>query len=91
MPFLFGVYPGLTGGTVGIADGNVTDNRRTVYRIEDRYGLLTPAERRAQRGRAAGGPDRRPTLGLTGIPKVSGDPRIPVLSLHDLGDLFVPF
>ena len=28
---------------------------------------------------------------LTGIPAVQGDPRIPVLSLHDIGDLFVPF
>ena len=46
VPFLFGVYPGLTGGTVGVAAGNVTDNRRTVYRIEDRYGPL-------HRGRAA--------------------------------------
>ena len=91
VPFLFGVYPGLTGGTVGVAAGNVTDNRRTVYRIEDRYGPLTPAERALNAAVLRVAPTARPSLGLTGIPKVSGDPRIPVLSLHDLGDLFVPF
>jgi len=91
VPFLFGVYPGLTGGTIGIAPGNVTDNRRTVYRIEDRYGPLTPAEQALNAAVLRVAPTARPSLGLTGIPKVSGDPRIPVLSLHDLGDLFVPF
>ena len=28
---------------------------------------------------------------LTQIPKIQGSPRVPVLSLHGLGDLFVPF
>lgn len=91
VPFLFGVYPGLTGGTIGVADGNVTDNRRTVYRIEDGYGWLTPAERALNRAVLRVAPTAAPARGLTGVPKVFGDPRIPVLSLHDLGDLFVPF
>jgi hypothetical protein len=91
VPFLFGVYPGLTGGTIGVAAGNVTDNRRTVYRIEDRYGPLTPAEQALNAAVLRVAPTAKPSLGLTGIPKVSGDPRIPVLSLHDLADLFVPF
>ena len=30
-------------------------------------------------------------LDLTGVPRVEGRPSIPVLSLHDIGDLFVPF
>ena len=54
VPFLFGVYPGLTGGTIGIADGNVVDNRFTLYRIGDNRGPLTAAERRAEPVRAAG-------------------------------------
>jgi hypothetical protein len=91
VPFLFGVYPGLTGGTIGIADGNVTDNRRTVYRIEDGYGRLTAAERALNSAVLRVAPTAAPSPGLTGVPKVFGDPRIPVLSLHDLGDLFVPF
>ena len=28
---------------------------------------------------------------LSGIPRVHGTPAVPVLSLHDIGDLFVPF
>jgi hypothetical protein len=28
---------------------------------------------------------------LTEIPRIGGRPRVPVMSLHDLGDLFVPF
>jgi hypothetical protein len=91
LPFLFGVYPGLTGGTIGIADGNVVDNRFTLYRIGDNRGPLTAAERALNRSVLRVAPTTGPSRGLTGIPKVFGDPRIPVLSLHDLGDLFVPF
>jgi hypothetical protein len=91
VPLLFGVYPGLSGGTIGIAAGNVTDNRRTVYRIEDSYGRLTPAERVLNQAVLRVAPTAAPSVGLDGIPKVFGDPRIPVLSLHDVGDLFVPF
>jgi hypothetical protein len=91
VPFLFGVYPGLSGGTVGIADGNVVDNRFTVYRIDDNHGFLTPAERALNRSVLRVAPTTPPSRGLDGVPKVVGDPRIPVLSMHDLGDLFVPF
>ncbi|MGA5298369.1 alpha/beta hydrolase family protein [Nucisporomicrobium flavum] len=90
LPFLFGLYPGLSGGTGGIADGNVTDNRFTVYRSTDRW-WPTPAEwrlnARVLRVRHTAEADR----GLGGIPRVNGRPSVPVLSLHDIGDLFVPF
>lgn len=90
LPFLFGVYPGLSGGTGGIADGNVTGNRFTLYRSTDRR-WPTAAEWRLNahvlRVRRTAGPDR----GLDGIPRVDGRPPVPVLSLHDIGDLFVPF
>jgi hypothetical protein len=91
VPFLFGVYPGLTGGTIGIADGNVVDNRFTLYRIGDNRGPLTAAERELNRSVLRVKATTPPSAGLTGIPKVFGDPRIPVLSMHDIGDLFVPF
>jgi len=91
VPFLFGVYPGLTGGTQRIADGNLVDNRFTLYRIEDGRGFLTPAERALNRSVLRVAPTTAPSRGLSGVPKVFGDPRIPVLSLHDIGDLFVPF
>jgi hypothetical protein len=90
IPFLFGLYPGLSAGTIGIAPGNVTDNRRTVYQL-DSDPALSPAERALNAGvlRVASTADASPDL--TGIPAVQGNPRIPVLSLHDVGDLFVPF
>jgi hypothetical protein len=90
LPFLFGLYPGLTGGTAGIAAGNVTDNRFTRYRSTDRR-RPTAVERRLNAGvlrvkhTATAGP------GLGGVPRVDGRPPVPVLSLHDVGDLFVPF
>jgi pimeloyl-ACP methyl ester carboxylesterase len=79
LPFLFGVYPGLTGAPIG-------GNRLTLYRSTDRL-LPTAAEIRLNLAvtRVPPGGDR------TGAPRVHGRPSVPVLSLHDLGDLFVPF
>jgi len=91
IPFLFGLYPGLSGGTIGIAAGNVTGNVGTVYRFSDRLGRLSPAEQALNAAVLRVAATTPPAADLTGIPKVFGDPRIPVLSLHDLGDLFVPF
>ena len=89
-PFLFGLYPGLSGGTIGIANGNVTSNVRTVYQL-DGDPRLSADERRLNaavlRVRSTASPSRH----LSGVPAVQGRPRIPVLSLHGLGDLFVPF
>jgi hypothetical protein len=89
LPFLFGLYPGLSGGNEGIAAGNVTDNRFTVYRSTDRR-RPTAAERRlnAQVLRVKHTATADP--GLAGVPRVNGKPPVPVLSLHDIGDLFVP-
>ncbi|MEV4280509.1 alpha/beta hydrolase family protein [Actinoplanes xinjiangensis] len=90
LPFLFSVYPGLSGGTAGIAPGNLTDNRHTVYRSTDRR-WPTAAELRlnaaVQRVARTAYPDR----GLAGVPRIDGRPGVPVLSLHGVGDLFVPF
>ncbi|GGN42850.1 fermentation-respiration switch protein FrsA (DUF1100 family) [Actinoplanes campanulatus] len=85
LPFLFSLYPGLSGGTAGMAEGNLTDNRRTRYRSTDGW-RLTPEEKRLNAevlrvGRTA----------TTGVPRIAGRPSIPVLSLHGIGDLFVPF
>jgi hypothetical protein len=90
IPFLFGLYPGLSGGTIGIASGNVVDNRRTVYQL-DGDPSLSAEERRLNADVLRVAPTASASPDLTGIPAVRGDPRIPVLSLHGLGDLFVPF
>src|SRR6266540_2148925 len=90
IPFLFGLYPGLSGGTIGIASGNVTSNLHTVYQLDDKRSL-SPAERRLNREVLRVAATAGPTTDLSGIPGVFGDPRILVLSMHDIGDLFVPF
>jgi hypothetical protein len=89
LPFHFGVYPGLTGGTIGIAAGNVTSNRFTVYQL-DGDPRLSPAERALNREVLRVSRTALPSRDLSGVPAVSGTPGIPVLSLHDIGDLFVP-
>ncbi|GIF20166.1 dienelactone hydrolase [Actinoplanes tereljensis] len=90
LPFLFGLYPGLSGGTSNIAPGNVTDNRFTFYRSTDRR-RPTAAEWRLNASVLRVKHTASADPGLAGIPRVDGNPRIPVLSLHDIGDLFVPF
>jgi hypothetical protein len=90
MPFLFGLYPGLSGGTAGIANGNVTSNVRTLYQL-DNDRRLSPAEQRLNAGVLRVAATAPSTDDLSGIPAVQGRPEIPVLSLHGLGDLFVPF
>jgi hypothetical protein len=90
LPFLFGLWPGLTGGTAGIASGNVTDNRFTFYRSTDRL-LPSAAEVRLNASVLRVRPTAAASPGLDGIPRIDGRPTIPVLSLHDIGDLFVPF
>lgn len=92
VPFLFGLYPGLTGGTSGYADGNVADTTKTVYQLDDEPAL-SPAEQtlneQVLRVKATNTPTTDPTK--TQLPDIAGDPQIPVLSLHDIDDLFVPF
>jgi hypothetical protein len=90
IPVLLGLYPGLSGGTIGIASGNVTSNLRTVYQL-DGNPALSQQERTLNDNVLRVTPTASATTDLTGIPAVLGDPRIPVLSLHGLGDLFVPF
>jgi pimeloyl-ACP methyl ester carboxylesterase len=87
--FLFTV--GVTGGTIGVAPGNVQDNIDTFYQIdadpaisEDEATLNTLALRVTM------DPQGRHPNGLANIPRISGRLPIPVLSLHTIGDLFVP-
>ncbi|HEU4424669.1 MAG TPA: phthalyl amidase [Pilimelia sp.] len=90
VPFLFGVYPGLSGGTIGIANGNVTSNLLTLYQI-DSSPWLSAAEWWLNAKVLRVWRTAWPSLGLSGVPRVAGRPGVPVLSLHTIGDLFVPF
>src|SRR5690606_25863881 len=54
---------------------------------------LTPAEQDLNDDiqRVAHDPQARHKDGLSNVPPTTGDLRIPMVSLHTLGDLFVPF
>lgn len=88
--FLFTV--GVTGGNIGVAPGNVQDNRDTVYQIDSDPALSTDETTlNASVLRVSMDPQGRHPNGLDGVPTISGRLPIPVMSLHTIGDLFVPF
>ena len=88
--FLFDLGTG--DGTLPRAPGVAIDNSQTVYQF-DGDPALTPAEQALNDGivRVAPDPGTRLEEGLSQVPVVNGDIDIPVLTLHNLGDLFVPF
>ena len=86
LPFLLGVYPGTTSGTIGVAHGNVVDNTGTVYNTGD-PSLNSYVNSTVKRISADPSGSNN---GLNGIPVIQGDPSVPVLTLHGTGDLFVP-
>jgi hypothetical protein len=94
VPFLFGVYPGLNGGTLGFANGSVAGNERSFYTFSDNPLSNLPAELALNRAvlrvpvTATSSAD---ALSPAELPAIHGDPSIPVLSVHGIGDLFVPF
>jgi len=78
-------------GTRDVAAGNVMENIDTVYQL-DGDPALTPEEiainemvLRVEADRAGKHPN-----GIANIPPVQGNPTIPVLSLHTIGDMYVP-
>jgi len=87
--FLFTV--GVTGGDIGVAPGNVQDNSTAVYQI-DSDPALSPDEvvLNATVLRVTQDPQGRHPNGLANIPPILANFRIPVLSIHTIGDLFVP-
>ena len=83
---------GALDGTVPRAPGVVVDNTDAVYQF-DTDPQLSPAEQELNQAvvRVARDPAGKPTPGLANVPVVEGTPQVPVLTLHTLGDLFVPF
>jgi pimeloyl-ACP methyl ester carboxylesterase len=94
IPFLFGLYPGLNGGTLGFANGSVAGNEQTFYTFSDQPSTMLPQEIALNREvlrvpvTATSSAD---ALSPAELPIIHGDPGIPVLSIHGIGDLFVPF
>ena len=79
-------------GTLPRTPGIGVDNAETVYQF-DSDPNLTPDEQALNDDvvRVSRDPQGQRPDGLSQVPVVSGDIGIPVLSLHNLGDLFVPF
>jgi hypothetical protein len=91
IPFLLGLYPGTTGGTIGYADGNVASNTDTTYTTADgSYPAMSQQQLNASVLRVAATNTPTTNPHRTELPNIAGDPGIPVLSLHDVADLFVP-
>jgi pimeloyl-ACP methyl ester carboxylesterase len=80
--------PGDFGGTPGRAVGNVD----TIYQM-DGNPALTADEQALNDAvlRVSEDPQGRHPNGLANIPAISGDISIPTITMHTLGDLFVPF
>jgi pimeloyl-ACP methyl ester carboxylesterase len=93
IPFLFGLYPGLNGGTLGFANGSVAGNEHALYKFSDQPVRMLPKEIALNRSvlrvpvTATSSAD---ALSPAELPAIQGDPGIPVLSIHGIGDLFVP-
>jgi len=87
--FLFDLGTG--DGTLPRAPGVAVDNHDIVYQF-DTDPALSAAEQAFNDGivRVTASPQGR-AGGMRQVPQVSGDIGIPVLTLHNLGDLFVPF
>lgn len=87
--FLFEL--GLGDGSLPRAPGSATQNVNTIYQF-DNDPSLTPAEQDLNDNiaRISAEPQTRRSNGLAQVPRISGDIGIPVLTLHNLGDLFVP-
>ncbi|MEN8239131.1 MAG: phthalyl amidase [Actinomycetota bacterium] len=87
--FLFDL--GTTDGSLPRAPGSAVENTDVVYQF-DIDPALTPAEEAFNSSvvRIAADPQARNPEGLAQVPVITGDIEVPVLTLHNLGDLFVP-
>jgi len=88
--FLLGQLP--TRGDYGVAAGNVVNTTDSVYQFDEDMNSISPEEQALNDSvlRAVSDPQTK-QQGLTGVPKVNGTHKMPMVSLHTVGDLFVPF
>ncbi len=88
--FLFGL--GVGDGTLPRAPGVAVQNSDVVYQF-DTDPALSAAETLFNSAvqRVTADPQGRRNNGIANVPPTTGDLRIPMLTLHTLGDLFVPF
>jgi len=82
---------GSDGTVTGILNRNVLDTNALNYVIEGDGPGSDALNASAQKLTAAPDANRLRTDGLRWIPAINGEFNIPVVSIHTLGDLFVPF
>ncbi len=88
--FLFGL--GVGNGTLPRAPGVAVQNSDVTYQFDTNPGL-SAAENLFNNSvqRVTADPQGRRNNGIANVAPTTGDLRIPMLTLHTLGDLFVPF
>jgi hypothetical protein len=89
-PSAYGTFGG-DGTVTGILNKNVLDTTGITYTIDGDAAGTADLNTKATKLTAAPDANRLRTDGLRWIPKVNGEFKIPVVSIHTLGDLFVPF
>ncbi len=89
-PSAYGTF-GSDGTVTGILNKNVLDTTGFTYTIDGDATGSTALNTAAIKLTAAADANRLRTDGLRWIPKANGEFKIPVVSIHTLGDLFVPF
>lgn len=78
-------------GTLPRAPGLALQNVDTVYQFDSDPALSADEQAfNDSIARITADPQARSSNGLSQVPQISGDIDIPVLTLHNLGDLFVP-
>ena len=86
----YGVF-GLDGTVNGILNKSSLDTNRFVYAIDNDPAGSAALNASAQKLTAAPDANRLRRDGLRWVPVTTGNIRIPVVTLHTLGDLYVPF
>jgi pimeloyl-ACP methyl ester carboxylesterase len=84
--FLFSLWTPDNGGTLAQNPGRLSQNLFTQYTPNSPVDVNSTVQRIAPTDRRS-----RQTHSLIQIPRINGTPHVPVLSLHGLGDMFVPF
>ena len=89
-PSAYGTF-GADGTVTGILNKNVLDTNAYRYTIDGDAAGSTALNAAVQKLTATADANRLRRDGLRWIPQAHGEFKIPVVSIHTLGDLFVPF
>lgn len=89
-PSAYGTF-GSDGTVTGILNKNVLDTTAYTYTIDGDTAGTTALNASVLKISPTADANRLRRDGLRWIPKVNGEFKIPVVSIHTLGDLFVPF